>query len=254
MNNCIELNYLIGHGSGAVSATHLSLSPISRELIGGVVAMSGSAFTKNMIDDSPVQSVQQIAEFNNCGSARNKTEILKCLRERDVKDIVLQDSQVQTERLQGQALMKAMTGAAGFALVVEKPYDNRGLPPILDGLPDVKLKAGLIKKIPLLTGVTKHETANGFLLNQVRDNFLSATEFLKVISGGLNLDKILPVNLPKIDIPGTGKNSRSTLSHHVQHVIEIQFRRKHVTTGGLFKNSGDIRSDQNCSKGNSITD
>ncbi|XP_037052490.1 carboxylesterase 5A [Bradysia coprophila] len=195
---------IIGHGSGAVSATHLSMSPISRELVSGVVAMSGSAFTKNMIDDSPVQSVRQIAEFNQCGSARNETEILKCLRERDVIDIVNQDSKVQTERLHGQALLKAMTGAAGFGLVVEKPYDNRGLPSILDGLPEMKLKSGLIKQIPLLTGVTKHETANGFLLNQVRDNFLSATEFLKVISGGLNLDKILPANLPKINLPGSG--------------------------------------------------
>lgn len=89
--------------------------------------MSGSAFTKNMIDDSPMQSVWQIAEINQCGASRNEMEILKCLRERDVKDIVDRDSQVQTERLHGQALMKAMTGAAGFALVVEKPYDNRGL-------------------------------------------------------------------------------------------------------------------------------
>ncbi len=43
--------------------------------------MSGSAFTKNMIDDNPVQSVQEIAEYNSCGKGGNETEILKCLRE-----------------------------------------------------------------------------------------------------------------------------------------------------------------------------
>lgn len=73
--------HFLGHGSGAVSACHLSMSPISRDLVSGVVAMSGSAFTKYAIDDSPVQSVEQIAEFNQCGVGRNETEILKCLRQ-----------------------------------------------------------------------------------------------------------------------------------------------------------------------------
>lgn len=60
---------------------HLSMSPISRDSISGIVAMSGSAFTKYVIDDSPAQSVKEIAEFNGCGRGRNETEILKCLRE-----------------------------------------------------------------------------------------------------------------------------------------------------------------------------
>lgn len=131
-------------------------------------------------------------------------------KQRDVKDIVNQDSKVQTERLQGQAMIKAMTGSVGFGPVVEIPYDNRGLPSLLDGLPDVKLKSGLIKKIPLLTGVTKHETANGFMLNKVRDKFESATEFLTTVSGSLNLEKILSsVDLPKINIPGTGNENKA---------------------------------------------
>lgn len=72
---------IIGHGSGAVSAMHLSMSPISRDFIEGVVAMSGSAFTKYAIDDNPTQSVREIAEYNQCGSERNETDILKCLRQ-----------------------------------------------------------------------------------------------------------------------------------------------------------------------------
>lgn len=124
-----------------------------------------------------------------------------------MKDIVIQDSKVQTERLQGQAMIKAMTGSVGFGPVVERPYDNRGLPSLLDGLPEVKFKSGLINKIPLLTGVTKHETANAFVLNKVRDKFVSASEFLKTVSSSLNLEKLLSdsKNLPKINIPGTGK-------------------------------------------------
>lgn len=118
-----------------------------------------------------------------------------------------QDSKVQTERLQGQAMIKAMTGMVGFGPVVEHTYDDRGLPSVLDGLPEIKIKSGFLKKIPLLTGVTKHETANSFVLNNVREKFSSASEFLKTISGGLNLDKLLSASkdLPKINIPGTGK-------------------------------------------------
>ncbi len=122
----------------------------------------------------------------------------------------MQDSNVQTERLQGQAMIKSMTGAVGFAPVIEKPYDNRGLPSILDGLPETKLKSGLIKKIPLLTGVTKHETANGFVLDNVQDTFSSANEFLKSVSGTLDLGKIISNAkdlVPKINIPGTGNTA-----------------------------------------------
>lgn len=60
---------------------HLSMSPTLRDLISSVVAMSGSAFTKYIIDDNPVQSVQEIAEFNGCGKEINETEILRCLRQ-----------------------------------------------------------------------------------------------------------------------------------------------------------------------------
>ncbi|KAJ6647592.1 Esterase E4 [Pseudolycoriella hygida] len=198
---------IIGHGSGAVSAMHLSMSPISREYVSGVVAMSGSAFTKFVIDEEPIQSVRQIAEFNGCGAEKNETDILNCLRQRKVEDIVQEDSKVQTERLQGQAMIKALTGMAGFAPVVEHPYDDRGLPSLLDGLPEVKLKAGFVKKIPLLTGVTKHETANGFVLNKVREKFSSATEFLKTLSNGLKLGNLLSgtKDLPIIPIAETGR-------------------------------------------------
>lgn len=57
------------------------MSPVASHMISGVVAMSGSAYTRSMIDDTPTQSVKEIATFNNCGGARNETEILKCLRE-----------------------------------------------------------------------------------------------------------------------------------------------------------------------------
>lgn len=107
-------------------------------------------------------------------------------------------------------MIKAMTGSVGFGPVVERPYDDRGLPSLLDALPEVKFKSGFIKKIPLLTGVTKHETANAFVLNKVREKFSSASEFLKTVSASLNLEKLLSAtkDLPKINIPGTGRKAK----------------------------------------------
>lgn len=72
---------VIGHGSGATSAVQLSMSDVvDEDMINGVVAMSGSAFTQYAVDDTPKQSVREIAAINDCGQSRNEVEILKCLR------------------------------------------------------------------------------------------------------------------------------------------------------------------------------
>lgn len=70
---------VIGHGSGAMSAMHLSTSRMSRDLISGVVAMSGTSLSKYCVDDLPMKSVREVAEINNCPTT-NETEIIHCLR------------------------------------------------------------------------------------------------------------------------------------------------------------------------------
>lgn len=70
---------VIGHGSGASAATYLTTSRVPREMISGVVAMSGSPYTQYAIDDTPEQSVKEIATINKC-PATNETEIVRCLR------------------------------------------------------------------------------------------------------------------------------------------------------------------------------
>lgn len=70
---------VIGHGSGAMSAMHLSTSHMPREMISGVVAMSGTSFSKYSIDELPEKSVKEISETNNCPTT-NETEILHCLQ------------------------------------------------------------------------------------------------------------------------------------------------------------------------------
>lgn len=73
--------HVMGHGSGATAATYLTTTGrSSREHVSGVIAMSGSPFTQNAINDEPKQSVNEIAENNKC-PATNETELVKCLRE-----------------------------------------------------------------------------------------------------------------------------------------------------------------------------
>lgn len=71
---------VIGHGSGATAATYLTASKVPRSMITGVVAMSGTPYTQHTLDETPQQSVQEIAKINSCPTT-NETEIVKCLRE-----------------------------------------------------------------------------------------------------------------------------------------------------------------------------
>lgn len=71
---------IIGHGSGATSAVQLSMSDaVDENMINGVVAMSGSAYTQHALDDTPKQSVREIAQINNCDVGR-EVEMVRCLR------------------------------------------------------------------------------------------------------------------------------------------------------------------------------
>lgn len=70
---------VIGHGSGAMSAMHLTTSRVPRDMISGVVAMSGTAFTKYAIDIDPSISVKEVAAVNFCPTS-NETELIHCLR------------------------------------------------------------------------------------------------------------------------------------------------------------------------------
>lgn len=72
---------VMGQGSGAQAATYLTTTQMqSREMVSGVVAMSGSAYTQNSIDNAPKQSSKEIIAINNC-QRENETEIVKCLRQ-----------------------------------------------------------------------------------------------------------------------------------------------------------------------------
>lgn len=70
---------IMGHGSSAAAATYLTASKVPRSMITGVVAMSGSPYSQYTLDETPQQSVQEIAKINSCPTT-NETEIVNCLR------------------------------------------------------------------------------------------------------------------------------------------------------------------------------
>lgn len=204
---------IIGHGSGATSAVQLSMSDaIDDGMISGVVAMSGSAMTKYATNDEPIQSVSQIIEANGCGQWRREVEIIRCLRNVSAEDLVRTDSRVQVSRLSGTQVMRSMTGMAGFGPVVERKFDNRARPVMMDDRPENKLKEGKIRRVPLLTGVTRDETAKCLAVKEIESVFTSSTQFLSQLTHALDLGKLLnggseqtrnPQN--KVDLLGVGK-------------------------------------------------
>lgn len=72
---------VMGHGSGAAFAMHLSASPLSKSSIAGVIAMSGSVLSRHSIEEAPVETVDQVAEMNGCtGKSDDPKIIIGCLR------------------------------------------------------------------------------------------------------------------------------------------------------------------------------
>lgn len=181
---------VMGHGSGASSAIYLSSSPMGRSSLNGVVAMSGSSLSQNTFDDNATTSTEEIANAHKCPH-KNEIELLKCLRGKSAEEIVKQDSQIQVGRLMEKNMLKAMNGMLSFSPNIEEKDDQRGLPGIITSKPEENLKKEPEVKIPLLIGVTKHETANGIDTNEIAKIFKSATEFLKTAAGTLQLESLL---------------------------------------------------------------
>lgn len=119
----------------------------------------------------------------------------------------MQDTKIQSLRLSGQNIIKSLSGMVGFSPVIEKSYDNRALPGILDEEPQSIINSGKFKKIPLLTGVTKHETAHGINLKDMETIWSSVNVFLEKLANGIQLDKWLNnttngISNKKMIIPG----------------------------------------------------
>lgn len=105
--------------------------------------------------------------------------------QKTAEEIIKNDDKVQTERLAGRAMVKGLTGSVGFQPHIEEEDDRRALPSLIIGEPEVQLRSGNYTGIPLLTGTTKHETANSVTVATLDRVFGSAEKFLGSLGGAL---------------------------------------------------------------------
>lgn len=96
-----------------------------------------------------------------------------------------------------------MTGSVGYGPVVETPANGRALPGFIEEHPRDVFNNGTFKKVPLLTGVTRDETANALNLKDIEKIFTSATEFLNSVATSLQIDGLVG-NLVDVLLPGLG--------------------------------------------------
>lgn len=68
---------------------------------------------------------------------------------------------------------------------IEAENDGRALPSLIVDEPEEQLRSGTFTPIPLLIGVTKHETANAVGISTLNRIFGSAQKFLNSLSGTL---------------------------------------------------------------------
>jgi carboxylesterase type B len=78
---------LAGLSAGAYSTTALMVSEMSKDLIHGVIAMSGAITWQKGLQNSHVDKAQELAASLNCSTDVN--ELVDCLREKDAFEIAV---------------------------------------------------------------------------------------------------------------------------------------------------------------------
>nr|CAD7570993.1 unnamed protein product [Timema californicum] len=170
---------LCGQGSGASSAILLSLSNLTKGLLNGLVALSGSALSSFAVDHDPLATGQDLARRNNCPESP-VLDMVRCLQELPVETLVQADSGLQELRLAAQGFVAGLTSLLGASPGVDGSDDQRSLPGFIEKSPLEALKLGQFPDIPLLTGVTAAETASalsGPYLEEVLEKSRTVPDF-----------------------------------------------------------------------------
>ncbi|KAL3288103.1 hypothetical protein HHI36_002553 [Cryptolaemus montrouzieri] len=190
---------IMGQGSGASSALTVALTEIAKGNSAGVVAMSGTAVSHWALDNTPINTARELAERNGCPMTSFLT-MIKCLQVLNPKEIISGDSFIQFERLQQRGFQSGMAGGLGAAPVNEGRSDGRSLPSLVQKKPMEDLQSNNIPKIPLLLGITKHETTRSCTNVFKNDIFKSLTTIPDFLETHLiaSLQKL--IELPKIPL------------------------------------------------------
>ncbi|XP_023713504.1 para-nitrobenzyl esterase isoform X2 [Cryptotermes secundus] len=202
-------------------------------ILGGVLAMSGSALSSFAIDHNPLATGRELAKQNGCPE-NPVLEMVKCLQEVSVSTLIQADSGLQELRLATQGVLAGITGLLGPAPCTEGANDGRFLPNFLSESPLDGLQSGKFPNIPLLTGVTRDETAPilfGKYQKEILDNSGNSSSFLNEFLSGI---------ISKSDLIGRLFNRTDQL---IQNVAAKYFPFHQEDTRAIVKNYVEATGD-----------
>ncbi|XP_012256166.2 esterase E4 [Athalia rosae] len=114
---------LAGQDAGAASAHLHMVSPLTKDLISGVIAQSGSAFSPSTISykGEALNKAKLLAEVNACPISSNP-EMIECLRKLDVEQITTSDAILNVWNGQPATPLRAVVeGTVEGAFLVDHP-------------------------------------------------------------------------------------------------------------------------------------
>lgn len=112
------------------------------------------------------------------------------------------------ERLHGDQIVKSMNGNVGYNPLIEQKDNQRSLPSFLQEDPRYVIGNGTFKKVPLLTGVTRDETANAIDIKNIEKIFSTPTKFLNSLTDSVKKNGLSVGNVIGKLLPGVGKKHK----------------------------------------------
>ncbi|VDK66852.1 unnamed protein product, partial [Onchocerca ochengi] len=152
---------LMGHGSGAASASLLALSPRAEGLFQKIVLLSGTALSPGVVRDTAINATWILDRKLHCRSF-NSSELLECFK-KQLKDEILDIS--------------ASISIASFLRMRYDGYEE--FVPIVDGIGGVlpespEMLVTYRRKMPMMIGTTRDESSLKILILNEKNVNMSA--------------------------------------------------------------------------------
>lgn len=163
---------LMGHGSGAISASlHLTSGEWSTELFHKVIIMSGTSLSPTSIREprSYAGSLDQLASAFGC-FRRPTVDLLGCLRRVDAQ-ILMENSPV-----------------LDWGPVIDEGLSNTTTP-FVSGPPRMLFERGKVQKVPVMIGFTDMEDSLDVSMGEVMEEGISS-EMFDTLTGDVVLNEL----------------------------------------------------------------
>lgn len=159
------------------------------------------------------------------------------IKKKSFEEIVKKDSSIQVERLQGEKMIRTMNGNVGYQPLIEGADNQRSLPGFLPENPRYVIGNGTFKKVPLLTGVTRDETANAIDIKNIEKSFASATQFLDSVANSMKKSNWGTGigNVVSKMLPGIGEKSMIFIQISSIKIDFLIFCRKSIVATRILK-------------------